>query len=95
MEETSIALPDVSKRQTDDPHFAKNLKGTASHVGFKNVEVHISIILISYDLAYKHFIFLCISERLILLSLYSRHVILHTDILGCVLVFIQDTLVEI
>ena len=52
MEETSIALPDVSKRQTDDPHFAKNLKGTASHVGFKNVEVHISIILISYDLAY-------------------------------------------
>ena len=52
MEETSIALPDVSKRQTDDPHFAKNLKGAASHVGFKNVEVHISIILISYDLAY-------------------------------------------
>ena len=41
MEETSIALPDVSKRQTDDPHFAKNLKGTASHVGFKKVEVHI------------------------------------------------------
>ena len=42
MEETSIALPDVLKLQADGLHFAKNLKGTASHVGFKNVEVNIS-----------------------------------------------------
>ena len=42
MEETLIALPDVLKLQAERPHFAKNLKGTASHVGFKNVEVHIS-----------------------------------------------------